>query len=199
MFKLPQLAFKDDALAPTITAEGFTYHYGKHHQTYVNNLNNLVKNSIYENLTLIDIIIESSKTNDTPVFNNAAQHFNHSFFWNCLSDKKEQKPNGEIEKRIIEKYGSFEEFKALFSEKAIKLFGSGWVWLVLTEDKQLDIIPLKDADTPLTNKQIPLLTIDVWEHAYYIDHRNARAQFVAELWNIINWEFVEEQLISALK
>jgi Fe-Mn family superoxide dismutase len=198
MFELPALAFSTDALAPIITAEGFAYHYEKHHQTYVNNLNNLVKNSDYENLSLTGVIIESFKRNDNTVFNNAAQHYNHSFFWNCLSDKRGQKPLIETEKKIAERYGSVESFKTLFNETAIKLFGSGWVWLVLTPNKQLEIVALKDAHTPLTEGQVPLLTIDVWEHAYYIDYRNARAQFVNDIWEVINWEFVEQQLIQVL-
>lgn len=194
MHTLPKLPFDKNALAPFITTEGFDYHYGKHHQAYVNNLNALIKGTAWEEQNLIEIIKKSYEQREIAIYNNAAQHFNHSFFWNCLAPKGKGTPSEDLMRLIEEQYGSFENFKIQFTETAQKLFGSGWVWLVKDSENKLEIIPLKDADTPWILNKKPIITLDVWEHAYYIDHRNARPQFISEFWEHINWEFANLNL-----
>lgn len=194
MHTLPKLPFDKNALAPFITTEGFDYHYGKHHQAYVNNLNALIKGTAWEEQSLIEIIKKSYEQREIAIYNNAAQHFNHSFFWNCLAPKGKGTPSEDLMRLIEEQYGSFENFKIQFTETAQKLFGSGWVWLVKDSENKLEIIPLKDADTPWILNKKPIITLDVWEHAYYIDHRNARPQFISEFWQHINWEFANLNL-----
>lgn len=194
MFTLPQLAFSKESLHPILSAEGIDYHYGKHHKTYVNNLNNLIKNTAYENLSLTDIIIASRNNNEIAIYNNAAQHYNHSFFWNCLAQENTTNVGVKTRQLIEEKYNTLADFKVAFNHAATKLFGSGWVWITLDEKNQLEITTLKDADTPIAFGLTPLLTIDVWEHAYYIDHRNARINFILGFWSIINWDFVEKNI-----
>ena len=183
--KLPELPYAIDALAPTISKETMEYHYGKHHQAYVTNLNNLIKGTEFENASLEDIIKKSSGG----VFNNAAQVWNHTFFWNTLSPKGGGAPTGELAKAIDAKFGSFDTFKETFSKSAVGNFGSGWTWLVKKADGSVDIVNTSNAATPLTGADKPLITIDVWEHAYYIDYRNARPKFVEAFWNLVNWDF----------
>ena len=189
MFELPALPYAKDALAPYISKETIEYHYGKHHQTYVNNLNKLIPGTEYEGKSLEEIILASQGG----IFNNAAQIWNHSFYWNCLTPKSNKKPTGELLEAIDKAFGSFEAFKAAFSEKAATTFGSGWAWLVKDESGALNIISTSNAGCPLTDGETPLLTCDVWEHAYYIDYRNARPKYIREFWEIVNWRFVAEQ------
>lgn len=184
--KLPKLPFSEDALEPVISKETIEYHYGKHHQTYVTNLNNLIVGTEFEDMDLEDIIKKSSGG----IFNNAAQVYNHTFYWNCLSPAGGGKPTGKLAEAIDKTFGSFDEFKKLFSAKAIGTFGSGWAWLVKNQDGGLEIVSTGNAETPITKGQTPLLTCDVWEHAYYIDYRNARAKYVEKFWNLVNWDFV---------
>lgn len=185
-FELPPLPFAKDALAPHMSAETLEYHYGKHHQTYVTNLNNLVKGTEFEKMSLEEIILKSS----AGVFNNAAQVWNHTFFWHCLKPNGGGKPTGALAEAINKAFGSFEAFKEKFSQTAITTFGSGWGWLVKNKDGSLAVVSTSNAQTPMTAGQKALLTCDVWEHAYYIDYRNARPKFVEAFWNLINWDFV---------
>jgi Fe-Mn family superoxide dismutase len=185
--QLPPLPYAKDALAPVISAETIEYHYGKHHQTYVTNLNNLIKGTEYENATLEEIVMKSTGG----IFNNAAQVWNHTFYWNGLKPNGGGAPKGELAAAIDKAFGSFEEFKKQFNQKAITTFGSGWAWLVKNKDGSLSLESTSNAANPMTSGQTPLLTIDVWEHAYYVDYRNARAKYVEEFWSIVNWDFVE--------
>ncbi|MGB9770956.1 MAG: superoxide dismutase [Candidatus Kapaibacteriota bacterium] len=189
-FLLPALPFPKDSLKPFISEETIEYHYGKHHQTYVNNLNNLIAGTEYENMTLEEIILKSKGG----IFNNAAQTWNHSFFWNCLSPNGGGKPEGKLLAEIEKNFGSFDAFRNEFSNAAITLFGSGWAWLVKNPDGKLEIIQTSNAGNPMTEGKTPLMTLDVWEHAYYIDYRNARGKFVEAFWNIVNWDFVQKNL-----
>ncbi len=184
--KLPPLPFKDDALEPVISKETLDYHHGKHHQTYVNNLNKLIAGSEFEEMSLEDIILKSSGG----IFNNAAQVFNHTFYWNCLSPDGGGKPQGALAEAIDEAFGSFEAFKEKFAATAVGTFGSGWAWLVKDQEGKLEIVSTGNAGTPLTDGKKPLLTCDVWEHAYYIDYRNARPAYVDKYWDLVNWDFV---------
>ena len=183
--QLPALPYALDALQPHISRETLEFHYGKHHQTYVTNLNNLVKGTEFENMSLEDIIRKSSGG----MFNNAAQIWNHTFYWHSLSPKGGGKPAGDLAKAIDAKFGSFDEFKKQFSAAAVGTFGSGWAWLVKHADGTVAIESTSNAATPLTTDRKPLLTCDVWEHAYYIDYRNRRPDYVAAFWNLVNWEF----------
>lgn len=189
-FELPPLPYAQDALAPHISAETIEYHYGKHHKTYVDNLNKMVPGTEYEGMSLEDIIRKSTGG----VFNNAAQVWNHTFYWNCLSPNGGGEPTGEVADMIKETFGSFEVFREKFTETAIKTFGSGWAWLVKTPEGAFDIISTSNAGTPMTENRKPLLTCDVWEHAYYIDYRNARPKYLEEFWNLVNWDFVAENM-----
>ena len=184
--KLPELPYAMDALAPTISKETLEYHYGKHHQTYVTNLNNLIKDTEFADMSLEDIIMKSSGG----LFNNAAQVWNHTFYWNCLSPNGGGEPSGALADAINAKWGSFDEFKQAFSQNAITTFGSGWGWLVKNADGSLDLASTSNAATPMTNSQTALLTCDVWEHAYYIDYRNARPAYLEAFWKLVNWDFV---------
>ena len=188
--KLPPLPFKDDALEPVISKEPLDYHHGKHHQAYVTNLNKLIEGTEFEAMTLEEIIKKSSGG----VFNNAAQVFNHTFYWNCLSPEGGGEPEGDLAQAIDEAFGSFDEFKEKFSATAVGTFGSGWAWLVKDQDGKLEIISTGNAGTPLTEDKPPLLTCDVWEHAYYIDYRNARPAYVGKFWDLVNWDFVASNL-----
>ena len=188
--KLPKLPYSNDALSPHISPETIEYHYGKHHQAYVNNLNNLVKNSEFENLTLEQIIMKSNG----PIFNNAAQVFNHTFYWNCLSPKGGGTAKGQISKEIEKDFGSFEKFKEEFTKTATGTFGSGWAWLVKSKNGKLQIISTSNAGCPLTDNLKPILTCDVWEHAYYVDYRNARPKYIEAFWNLVNWDFANNNL-----
>jgi superoxide dismutase, Fe-Mn family len=188
-FELPKLPYAKDALAPHISAETLDYHYGKHHQSYVDNLNKLVAGTGNEALDL-EAIIKNSKG---PLFNNASQHWNHSFYWNSLSAEKKQSPSGPLAQAIDKSFGSRAGFEKQFTDAAIAEFGSGWVWLSMNPaDKKLVIEVTADAATPLTGAHKPLFTCDVWEHAYYIDYRNARAKYVEAFWKVLNWHFAEK-------
>ncbi|OFZ23275.1 MAG: superoxide dismutase [Bdellovibrionales bacterium RIFOXYA1_FULL_36_14] len=188
--KLPQLPYSNDALSPHISPETIEYHYGKHHQTYVNNLNNLVKNSEFEKLTLEQIIMKSNGT----IFNNAAQVYNHTFYWNSLTPKGGGNAKGQILKDIEKDFGSFEKFKDEFTKTAISTFGSGWTWLVKSKSGKLQILSTSNAGCPLTDNLKPILTCDVWEHAYYVDYRNARPKYIEAFWNLVNWDFANNNL-----
>lgn len=185
--QLPPLPYANNALEPVISAETIEYHYGKHHQTYVTNLNNLIKGTEFETAGLEEIVVKSNGG----IFNNAAQVWNHTFYWNGLKPNGGGAPKGELAAAIDKAFGSFEEFKKQFSQKAITTFGSGWAWLVKNKDGSLSLESTSNAGCPLTSGQTPLLTIDVWEHAYYVDYRNARPKYVEEFWSIVNWDFVE--------
>ena len=185
-FELPALPYAKDALEPHISAETLEYHYGKHHQTYVTKLNGLVEGTEFEGKSLEEII----KTSTGGVFNNAAQVWNHTFYWNCLAPNAGGEPTGDLAAAITAEFGSVEAFKAKFSESAAGNFGSGWTWLVKTSDGKLAIVNTSNAQNPLTDGVTPLLTCDVWEHAYYIDYRNARPNYLNAFWELINWEFV---------
>lgn len=189
-FELPALPYAENALEPHISAETLQYHYGKHHKTYVDNLNKLVPGTEYEGLSLEDIIMKSSGG----VFNNAAQVWNHTFYWHCLSPNGGGEPTGELAEKIIEAFESFDAFKEKFTQTAITTFGSGWAWLVKNVDGGLEIISTSNAATPMTEHKTALLTCDVWEHAYYIDYRNARPKYMDAFWALVNWDFVAENL-----
>jgi len=184
--KLPELPYAMDALAPTISKETLEYHYGKHHQTYVTNLNNLIKGTEFEEMSLEDIILKSSGG----LFNNAAQIWNHTFYWNCLSPNGGGEPTGELAAAINDTFGSFAAFKEEFSKTSITTFGSGWGWLVKNADGSIALASTSNAGTPMTEGQTALMTCDVWEHAYYIDYRNARPKYLEAFWNLVNWDFV---------
>ena len=189
-FKLPELPYANDSLRPHISAETIEYHYGKHHSTYVGNLNRLIPGTEFENTALEDIIQKASGG----IFNNAAQIWNHTFYWNCLSPKDGGEPSGELANLITSQFGSFAQFKENFTKAAVTLFGSGWAWLIKNSDGSLSIEATSNAGTPLKDAKQPLLTCDVWEHAYYIDYRNARAKYVEGFWNLVNWDFVHKNL-----
>lgn len=187
-FTLPQLPYAIDALAPIISKETLEFHHGKHHNTYVTNLNNLIKETEWEKKSLEDII----RTSQGGIFNNAAQVWNHTFYWNSLTPKSTKAPTGALADCIHECFGSFEKFKEEFSKASLAQFGSGWSWLVKKNGK-LSIETTSNALTPLQDtSKTPLLTCDVWEHAYYIDYRNARAKYLESFWNIVNWEFASK-------
>jgi Fe-Mn family superoxide dismutase len=184
--KLPELPYALDALAPTISKETLEFHYGKHHQTYVTNLNNLIKGTEFENASLEEIVKKSSGG----IFNNAAQVWNHTFYWFGLSPNGGGEPTGALADAINAKWGSFDEFKKAFNAVAAGTFGSGWAWLVKAADGSLDLVSTSNAATPLTGDKTPLLTCDVWEHAYYIDYRNSRPNYLEGFWKLVNWDVV---------
>ena len=188
-FVLPPLPYEMDALQPHISRETLEYHYGKHHQAYVTNLNNLVAGTDLENKPLEEII----KTQTGGVFNNAAQDWNHTFYWHCLAPNGGGEPTGELMSAINKDFGNFAAFKEQFTKTAIATFGSGWAWLVKNPQGKLEIVSTSNAGTPLTTPNKPLLTCDVWEHAYYIDYRNLRPTYVEKFWNLVNWDFVAEK------
>lgn len=191
MFELPNLPFAKDALAPWTSAQTLEYHHGKHHAGYVNKLNAAVLGNEFEGRTLEEVIAGSRERNQK-VFNLAAQHFNHSFFWNCLSPSS-QAPAGEIAAVIDRDFGSLDAFQRAFTDIAAAHFGSGWTWLLRGEDGKLIVKDFHDAETPAQTHETPLLTLDVWEHAYYIDHRNDRGAFIEGFWDHVNWAFVAKQ------
>jgi Fe-Mn family superoxide dismutase len=189
-FTLPPLPFGKDALSPVISAETIDYHYGKHHQAYVNNLNNLVPGTKYENMSLEEVVkATNGQASEKKVFNNAAQVWNHTFYWNCLAPQAGGDPTGNIKAAIDKSFGSFADFKKKFNEAAAAQFGSGWAWLVKTGDG-VAIETTANAETPFAAGKPTLLTCDVWEHAYYIDYRNARPKYLEEFWKLVNWKFV---------
>ncbi len=185
MFELPPLPYPKDALQPHISQETLEYHYGKHHQAYVTNLNKLVPGTEFESASLEEIIRKASGG----IFNNGAQVWNHTFYWNCLSPKGGGKPSGDLAKAIDRAFGSFDAFKEKFSQTAVTCFGSGWAWLVKKKDGALAVVSTSNAGNPLKDGDTPILTCDVWEHAYYIDYRNARPKYVEIFWNLVNWDF----------
>ena len=185
-YELPALPYDQNALEPVISAETISFHYGKHHQTYVTNLNNLVPGTEFEGKPLDEIIMNSSGG----IFNNAAQVWNHTFYWNCLSPNGGGEPSGALADAINSSFGSFDEFKKHFATSAATNFGSGWTWLVKNSDGSIEIFNTSNAGCPMTAGKSALLTVDVWEHAYYIDYRNARPQYLEEIWKLINWDFV---------
>ena len=188
--ELPPLPYARDALAPHISAETIDFHYGKHHQTYVTNLNNMIKGGEFENASLEEIVKKASGG----MFNNAAQVWNHTFYWNCLSPRGGGEPAGKLADAIKKTFGSFQQFKDQFTQTCVGTFGSGWGWLVQRPDGALGLVSTSNAATPLTGNDRALLTCDVWEHAYYIDYRNARPKYVEAFWNLVNWEFAADQL-----
>lgn len=190
-FTLPDLPFDPTQLAPFCSKETFEYHHGKHHAAYVTKLNDAVKGTEMENMALEDLIRKSKKEDNKAVFNNAAQHFNHSFFWNCMDPSGGGNPGEKLAAALVRDFESVDKFKEMFADTATKIFGSGWAWLAQNAEGKLEIIPMKDADTPLILDKKPLLTLDVWEHAYYIDHRNARPNFIKEFWGFVNWKHAE--------
>jgi Fe-Mn family superoxide dismutase len=185
---LPTLPYALDALAPYISKETLEYHYGKHHQTYVTNLNNLIKGTEFENASLEEIVKKSSGG----IFNNAAQVWNHTFYWMGMKPNGGGEPQGELANAINAKWGSFDKFKEEFTKCAVGTFGSGWAWLVKKADGTLDLVSTSNAATPITGDAKPLLTCDVWEHAYYIDTRNARPKYLENFWNVVNWDFASK-------
>lgn len=190
--KLPELPYAQDALEPNISAETIEYHYGKHHKAYVDNLNKIIPGTELEKSSLEDIVKKASGG----IYNNAAQVWNHTFYWNCLSPKGGDIPTGDLAKAVNKTFGSFEQFKEKFTSAAVTLFGSGWAWLVKMPDGTLAIEQAGNAGNPLKDSKKPLLTCDVWEHAYYIDYRNARAKYIEAFWKLVNWEFVARNLVQ---
>jgi superoxide dismutase, Fe-Mn family len=188
--ELPKLPWAREALAPHISAETIDYHYGKHHQTYVTNLNNMIKGTEFENLDLVAIV----KKAQGGMFNNAAQVWNHTFYWNSLAPKGGGEPSGKLADAIKKSFGGFAQFKEEFTKTAVGTFGSGWAWLVQRADGSLGLVSTSNAATPITGGDRPLLTCDVWEHAYYIDYRNARPKYIEAFWNLANWEFATAQM-----
>lgn len=185
-FELPELPYAKNALEPHISAETLEYHYGKHHQAYVNKLNGLVPGTPFENASLEDIIMKA----EGGVFNNAAQIWNHTFYWNSMTPNGGGEPDGDLATAINDTFGSLDTFKEQFTEAAMTQFGSGWAWLVKNNAGKLAIVKTLNAGNPMTDDHKPLLTCDVWEHAYYIDTRNDRGKYVSNFWQIVNWAFV---------
>lgn len=191
--ELPDLPYAKDALAPHISAETLEYHHDKHHATYVANLNNLIPGTEYENMSLEDIIIKAPPGG---VFNNAAQIWNHTFYFNCLSPSGGGEPSGALAEAINKTFGSFADFKEKFSTSAATNFGSGWTWLAKNADGSLEIVNTSNAGTVMTDAKQAVLTVDVWEHAYYIDFRNARPKYIETFWNLVNWNFAAENFAA---
>lgn len=188
-FELPELPYAMNALAPHISEETLEYHYGKHHKTYVDKLNGLLAGTADADKSLEEVI----KSSSGGVFNNAAQVWNHTFYWNCLSPNGGGEASGAIAEAINAAFGSFDQFKEAFTTSAVNNFGSGWTWLVKNADGSVAIVNTSNAATPLTEEGVtPLLTCDVWEHAYYIDYRNLRPKYMEAFWALVNWEFVNQ-------
>jgi len=187
-FTLPELPYPKNALEPHISAETLEYHHGKHHNKYVNTLNGLIEGTADADKSLEDLI----KTTSGKLFNQAAQVWNHTFYWNCMGPNKGGEPTGAIADAIKQKFGSFDEFKKQFNAAAAGEFGSGWAWLV-KNGNDIEIMTTHDAENPMTSGKTPLLTADVWEHAYYIDYRNDRGKYLDHFWNVVNWDYVNEQ------
>ncbi|MGL5786317.1 MAG: superoxide dismutase [Bacteroidales bacterium] len=188
-FELPKLPYANDALEPVISKTTIDFHYGKHHQAYVNNLNNLIPGTKFENMDLESIIKES----DGPIFNNAAQVWNHTFYFYSLKPNGGGVPKGTLADAINKKWGSFENFQKEFNAASTSLFGSGWAWLVKNKDGELDIVKESNAGNPMTKGLTPILTFDVWEHAYYLDYQNRRPDHVSKIWDIIDWDVVSSR------
>lgn len=189
-FELPKLPYAADALEPYISAKTIEFHYGKHHQTYVTKLNGMVPGTQFENASLEDIVRQATGG----IFNNGAQVWNHTFFWEGFSARRNTAPTGDLLALIERDFGSFEEFKAKFADAAINLFGSGWAWLTMKPDNSLAIVQTGNAGNPLREGQVPLLTCDVWEHSYYLDYQNKRPDYLAAFWNLVDWDIVASRL-----
>jgi len=189
-FQLPELPYAMNALEPFITAKTLEFHYGKHHQAYVNNLNNLIQGTEFETAGLEEIIMKAGGG----IFNNAAQIWNHTFYWNCLAPGRGGEPAGPLASFIIRDFESFEVFKTKFTAACATLFGSGWAWLVQTPEGKLEIVQESNAGNPMKKGLKPLLTCDVWEHAYYLDYQNKRPDYIAGFWNLIDWDAVAGRL-----
>ena len=194
--RLPELPYPKKALSPHISEETLDFHYGKHHKTYVDKLNTLLEKEAHLQKAALEDIITESKG---PVFNNAAQVFNHTFYWHCMSEKRGLKPSSSLSSALEKHFGSVEEFKKQFTQTALGQFGSGWAWLVKTPEGTLKVCSTANAGSPLTSKDTPLLTCDVWEHAYYIDYRNKRPEYLKAFWELVHWEFVEKNLNSPFR
>ncbi len=190
MFQLPRLPYDVKALEPVISEKTFSFHYSKHHQAYVDNLNKLMPGTPFEKATLEEII----KKADGAIFNNAAQIWNHTFYFYSFSPKGKKKPEGKLAELINRDFGGFDAFKEAFTKAAVTLFGSGWAWLIITDKGSLEIVQTTNAGNPLKDGKQPLLTCDVWEHAYYIDYQNRRPDYVAKFWEITDWAVVESRL-----
>ena len=190
MFELPKLPFEPKALEPVISEKTLSFHYGKHHQAYVDNLNKLVPGTAFENSTLEEIIMKA----EGGVFNNGAQVWNHSFYFLTFSPNGKKLPDGKLAEMITSDFGSFDAFKEAFTKAAVTQFGSGWAWLVLNSQNKLEIVQTSNAGNPMRDGKKPILTCDVWEHAYYIDYQNRRPDYVAKFWEIIDWAIVESRL-----
>jgi len=188
MFELPSLPFDTSSMIDFCSAETFDYHHGKHHAGYIKKLNTTIENTADANKDLETLIRESYTSQNLAIFNNAAQHWNHSFFWQTLSPEGSDEPQGKFRELLERDFGSVEAFRTQFSETSSKLFGSGWVWLVQNNDGKLEILSMPNAGTPMTEEKTALITLDVWEHAYYIDHRNDRTKYIDAFWNVVNWE-----------
>ena len=188
--ELPALPYDRNALEPHISGETIDFHYGKHHKAYVDNLNKLIEGTPFADKSLEEIV----KTSDGGVFNNAAQVWNHTFYWNCMTPNGGGEPTGKLADAINAAFGDFAKFKEQFTDTAVKTFGSGWAWLVQRKDGTVALVSTSNAATPLTGDDTPLMTCDVWEHAYYIDYRNARPKYVEAFWNLVNWKFVASNL-----
>ncbi|MDE5800201.1 MAG: superoxide dismutase [Paramuribaculum sp.] len=188
-YTLPELPYAKDALEPAISERTIDYHYGKHEQAYIDNLNNLIKDTEYEDMSLEEIIEKA----EGPLFNNASQAWNHIFYFFTFSPTGSREPSGELRKAIELQFGSFEAFKKDFVEAGVKIFGSGWVWLACDEDGKLLIIQKSNAGNPITDGLTPLLVFDVWEHAYYLDYQNRRAEALNKLWDIVDWDVVSSR------
>ncbi len=195
-FKQPPLPYGLDDLQPFLHKEQMDYHYNKHQAAYFKNLNALVEGKPEANEPITDIIVAAPAGG---LFNNAAQAWNHSFFWDCMSPTGGGDPKGDVLKAIDRDFGGYDKFKAEFSDKAAKLFGSGWAWLAVDKNGKLEIMPLSNADTPLKHERKPILTLDVWEHAYYIDYRNLRPKFIEGFWSKVNWDFAAKNLDESTK
>jgi Fe-Mn family superoxide dismutase len=189
-FELPPLPYEMDALEPYISKETLEYHYGKHHRAYVNKLNELTKDNDYGKMNLEEVI---KATQNGPIFNNAAQVWNHTFYWHCMKPHGGGEPKGTVAEAIKKSFGSFEEFKTKFNQAATGQFGSGWAWLVKSPNGDLEVYSTSNAHDPLAEGKKAILTCDVWEHAYYLDTRNDRAKYVENFWNLVNWDFVEQE------
>jgi Fe-Mn family superoxide dismutase len=188
-FTLPPLPYAPQELEPVLSARTLEFHYGKHHQAYVNNLNNLIPGTEFEHLTLEEIVMKSSGA----VFNNAAQVWNHTFYWNCLCPGGAGQPEGKLLEAMEKEFGSVAAFTEKFSQAALTLFGSGWAWLVMSPEGKLQIVQESNAGNPMKNGMVPLLTIDVWEHAYYLDYQNRRADYIAAFWKLVDWKAVADR------
>ena len=190
MITLPELPYAKDALAPVISANTLEFHHGKHHQAYVNNLNKLIVGTEFENASLDDIVMRAG----SGIFNNGAQVWNHTFYWNCMKPQGGGEPGGKLADALLKNFGSVAEFKEKFSAAAATLFGSGWAWLVKKDDGTLQIVQESNAGNPMKNGATPLLTCDVWEHAYYLDKQNVRPDYIADFWKLVDWNAVAARL-----